>query len=382
MMRTWRRTAPVLAALLLVVSPAPAQTHTWTQTGSGAFSWNDAANWAGGVPNGNQDTAAFSAAGAGATKTVTVTGTITVAQLQINATQSSPLTISGGTILLRSVGGGGTLAPITVDGTATPVTHTISSTIDFDGSTGTRLISVGPNATLNLSGPFVSAAGGSYLVTGGGTTVLSGNNPGFTANVTTAGSGTTLSVTGTIGSAVTVSAGTTLTGTGTITSSVTVNGTAGVAGTLNMGSLTLGTGAVNYTSVVGGAPASPVNDKVTIGGPLTATAGTALNFTLVNDGTLVPGGTYTITVLDATSISGLTAGQVTVTASNFAFLGTPVASIDGVKGDVTLTFMVVPEPATALGAAAVGLGGGLWLRRRRAARRAAAHTSVAIPVGN
>ncbi len=368
-MYTLSRYAAIVAGALVLTSSARAQTN-WTHTGSGTFSWTDAINWSAGVPNSNTAVAVFSGAGAGATKTVSIptATTVTVQQIQINATQSNALNVTGGTIRLRSVGGGGSLAPITVAGYASPVTHTINSNIDFDGSSGSRAITVGSNATLNLAGQFVNTnTNGTFLFTGGGTTVLSGNNAGVAVPIVTAGAGTALTVNGSIGSPVTVGGGTTLNGSGTISGPVTVGGGGKVAGNLTVGSLGLQSGTVDYTTVVGGTPASPVNDKVTINGALTAVAGTLLNFTLVDNGTLVPGGTYTITLLDAVSISGLTAAQVTATASNFGFAGTPVATIDSAAGNVNLTFTVVPEPATTLAVGAVGLGG-LWLRRRRVAR--------------
>jgi hypothetical protein len=45
-----------------------------------------------------------------------------------------------------------------------------------------------------------------------------------------------------------------------------------------------------------------------------------------------------------------------------------MATVDGAQGLVNLTFTVVPEPTTALGVGAAGLGA-VWLRRRRAAAR-------------
>ena len=367
-MHTLSRFSAATACLLSFTCLAQAQTSNWTQTGSGTYNWSDAANWSNGVPNANNATAVFSNAGADASKTVTVAGTITVQQLLINATQANPLTISGGTIRVRNVGGGcGSLSPIVVGSYTTPVTHTISSTIDLDGSSGIRVFSAGTNATLNLAGQLInSASNATYVVAGGGTTVLSGNNAGFNSTLQTTGAGTTLTVNGTVGSPVTVGNGTTLNGTGTINGPVTVNdGTVG--GNLTVSSLSL-SGATNYTSLVGGTPASPVNQKVTINGALIAQPGTTLNFNLVDDGTLVPGGTYTITLLDAASISGLTAGQVNATATNFGFSGTPLATIDSTNGNVNLTFTVVPEPATELGIGAASLGALGLVRRRRAAR--------------
>jgi hypothetical protein len=371
MMHTLSRLAAGLAAVLTLAGLAPAQVRTWTQTGSGTFSWNDGANWSGGVfPDGSDDTAVFSGAGAGAAKTVTVAGTITLERLEINATQSNPLTIGGGTLLLSNTGSPGSLNPLVVADSGAPVTHTIDSAIDFDGGTGFRVLNVGSNTTLNLGGLLINgSSAGTYLIAGGGTMVLGGNSPGFASPLVLVGNGTTLAVNGTVGSPVTVGNGTTLTGTGNVNGAVTAQDGGNLAGNPNLGSLDLEAGTVNYTANVGGPPASPVNDRIDIAGALTAQPGTTLNFTLVNDGTLVPGGTYTITLLDAASITGLTAAQITATAANFGFAGTPMATVDGAQGLVNLTFTVVPEPATALAVGAAGLGA-LWLRRRRAAARA------------
>ena len=106
-MHTLSRFSAAMACLLSFACLAQAQISTWSQAGSGPYSWTDAVNWSGGVPNANNATAVFSTLGADAAKTVTVAGTITVEQLLISATQASPLTISGGTIRLRNVGGGG-----------------------------------------------------------------------------------------------------------------------------------------------------------------------------------------------------------------------------------------------------------------------------------
>ena len=163
--------------------------------------------------------------------------------------------------------------------------------------------------------------------------VLGGNSAGFSPSVVLAGNGTTTTVNGTIGSPVTVGNGTTLNGSGTITGPVTIENGGNVAGNLNVASLALQAGAIDYASTVGGPPASPVNDQIDITGALTAQPGTTLNFALTNDGTLVPGGTYTITLLDAASITGLTAAQITATAVNFGFAGTPFATVNSGAGD-------------------------------------------------
>ena len=366
-MYTLTRFAAAAVGVLAVTCLAPAQ--TWDQTGSGTYSWNDGINWTGDdVPNGNNHVAVFSFPGAGAAKTVSVTGQITLFQLQINDTQSNALSVTGGTIRFKNVGGGGNLSPITVGSYAAPVIHTISSTLDFDGSNGTRTLTIGTNATLDLSGGLINSADDLFQVNGGGTLVLSGSNAGFGIPFNVSGSGTTLTVNDTLGSSpVTVGSGATLNGNGILTGDVTVNDGGTLSGNLTLGNLTLGAGTMNYTAKVGGTPTSPVHDKVTINGAVTAQAGTFLNFNLVNDGTLQPDQTYTITLLDATSITGLTAGQVSVTPVNFSFNTPPLVTIDSANGNVLVTFNPVPEPTTVLGVGAAGLGA-LWLRRRRAAR--------------
>src|SRR5262245_15682735 len=219
-MRLMVRAALVLAAITLLNLPdAQAQTpRPWNVNTGG--NWTTPANWAGGnVPDASNEIAVFSNTGLSASKTVTLDASITVNAIQITATQSNPLTIqpAAAQTLTFYDTGGGPFTPITVASYSSPVTHTISANIIYDGSAATRLASVGSNATLNLTGTITSSTGSSadYAVSGGGGLTLSGNNSGFDHPISVTGGGTTLTVNGSLGSPVTVGPGSSLTGSGT-----------------------------------------------------------------------------------------------------------------------------------------------------------------------
>jgi hypothetical protein len=168
-----------------------------------------------------------------------------------------------------------------------------------------------------------------------------------------------------------VSSGGTLGGTGQVGGAVTLAGrlqggngvTATANPTLTTGAVTFSTGSQLRAAVGGATQATVVNSKVATAAAFNAaTPSSSVEIHLFNDGTLNLSGStiYTITLATYGSTNA-TATNYTVLADNFAFNGSPTVTVGSTI--LSISFTPVPEPAAALGFAAVGAIG-LRLRRR------------------
>jgi hypothetical protein len=230
--------------------------------------------------------------------------------------------------------------------------------------------------------------GGSLVKVGNGTLTLSGNgthdhDTGATLTSTFSGGVTiaagTLLVNGQTGTnsgtgtgTVMVSSGGTLGGTGRVGGAVSLAGrlqggngvTATASPTLTTGAVTFSTGSQLLAAVGGATQSTVVNSKVATAAAFNAAtpASSVLEIHLFNDGTLNLSGStvYTITLATYGSTNA-TATNYTVLADNFAFSGSPTVTAGATI--LSINFTPVPEPAAALGFAAVGAFG-LQLRRK------------------
>jgi autotransporter-associated beta strand protein len=347
------RLAALSAALLVLLSPtrSSAQNYTWTSPAGG--SWVDGTNWGstpGDYPSTSDHRAFFSAAGSSAAKTVTLDGAVTVRRLIFNTNQTGAVTITPGT--------GGVLTLDSIE--------TGQPTLDVQAGSGAHSVT----ANMTLVGPIAHkwniAAGQTFTVTGD----ISG-----TQGITKLQAGTLLlNGTNTYAGPTTVSAGT-LGGSGSIAGPVSVAVGAAIAGGASSSAPTLTLG--NGLTLSGTTRATLfANDAV---GQLVVTSGlTSVGGSLevvLGPGVTVEsfraGGPRSYTIIDAAS------GQLsgTFSATDFSTAGFApsewAVAYDGLGGNVVLHFTPVPEPATVLGVAAVGLLGALGVRRWRAARAAA-----------
>lgn len=161
------RARHLAAALVVVVAAArPAPAATWTQTGTGPFSWTTAGNWSGGVPNAAGAVADLSTVSNG-DQTISLDAQITVGTLTLGST-------TGSYTLTNGFGGGLTFG----GGTGLTVTagNTRGQTINADVLVaGTFNVTNNSSATLTLGGPVtVSAGTQSMNVLGAGNTVVNG----------------------------------------------------------------------------------------------------------------------------------------------------------------------------------------------------------------
>lgn len=178
------------ASVLPLAFPAFAATTTWT---GGTSSWFTGGNWNNGIPTAT-DTANVSnggisqISGAASVSTLNISGASTV-DLQVGGSLAANSIFIGsgpaaGQLLLSgatNVTGAFTMA----NGTLTSnVSGTLSNGIDIDQSYGS-FVNAAAGTTLTLAG---AISGGSWVVGGAGTTVVTGNNS-YT-NTTITGGGT------------------------------------------------------------------------------------------------------------------------------------------------------------------------------------------------
>jgi autotransporter-associated beta strand protein len=368
-------TRAVTAAAVILAAGATASAATSVWVGGAGASFSNAANWqtelgAPGTVPGSADIAAFTdlAPGSGAFSVDTGADPRTIGQLRFGTntpTATSPaltraVTISGSTITLPGVAGGGS----NIIGAARPAGSTGAVTIDNDlllaGGNGTP-----PDARFNIEAgdPFtingdVGETGGSWGLrkVGAGTLVLNGD---------TSYTGITIAQTGLLvingnatgNGAYSVQANGTLAGTGSITGTITVSGASsflvpslqGAIGTLSV------TGPVSFNSgtlrvdVDGSSSGSA--DKLAISGALTLTNNSKLTLDLLSP-------------LDDAAYVVASYGSLTGTYQSANITGLPAGyGLDyNYNGLHQLAVVAVPEPSVILPAFAALLVLG---RRRR-----------------
>jgi autotransporter-associated beta strand protein len=358
--------------------------QNWTGAGSTPYSWNDTANWSGGiVPNSSAAVATFSNAANVSAFTVNLPSDVLLQTIAFNANQTGTVSIgsTGGTVTLSTNGGQNAFVVDAGSGD-----HTINVNVLVAGSNNaaSRLWQVNGTATLSANGVIAETLGKPRAVgkTGTGTLILTGANT-FSNGFNLSGGSAYINNTtgsGTGSGPVSVAAGTKLGGTGTIAGTVTVAGTAGNTGKLAPGDVNApGTLTVNNNISLGANTEFVVRlngatdgtyDRLnstgnitltgssltaSVGGGYTPTFGDKL-FVIVNSGAGTTTGTFNGLAEGATVTIGLNAFTIHYGA-NFEGGGQPLTG----GNDVALT--PVPEPATVLGVAAAGALA-VGLRRR------------------
>jgi len=278
-------------------------------------------------------------------------GGLTLAGANFDVAANGNNTTLGGRLRLQS--------NVTSTGVSAFLRTILNTPAVIDLDTGTRTFNV--TGRLSVAAPI---ANGALTKTGTGELILNAINT-YTGNTTV--NGGMLAGTGVVAGTVAVNPGGTLrgdtgTGIGTLTTGpLTVTGAAGfgAGGTI-----------ATYLPTSPPLPAITGNSTVAVGAnPVVfdSTAG-AFNILLLNDDTLVNGTPYTVTI-----ITGSPGATYTGFSGNFVVLSGSLthdytAFSLATSGDnlvLSFTPTVVPEPGTILGLAAMGLGLGNWVRRRR-----------------
>ena len=291
-------------------------------------------------------------------------------------TYTGATTVNAGILAAGSTSAFGTNSAATVTGTLQ--TAGFNNMIGSLAGAGTvenanaasAVLTVGSaNTSTIFSGVIQNGTGGGTLglsKTGTGTLMVSGANTYTGATSVMAG---TLLVNGSTaaGSAVMVNGTGRLGGTGTVNGTVTIDGSGTIApgasiGTLSTGAITFNTNgsyAFEYNRLTGGAltPGTEA-DRILSSGTLTFSATLfTINLSYIGPGPLTGNA-------PTTAVLATFASQPVINASAFVFTGdfggSPFVEVNG--NDLILNFTPVPEPATILGLAALGL---LAVRVRR-----------------
>jgi autotransporter-associated beta strand protein len=345
----------VIALHFTLPNHAYAQDYTWSVTSGG--SWADGTNWgmtAGNFPNSSGSRAFFSSTGNTSAKTVTLDAPITVRRLEFLASQTGSVTIApgtGGSLTLDStITGQPTLDVFTGSGN-----HAISANISLVGPTMHKW-NVGANTTLTISGNISGTQG--LISQDVGTLLLNGTNTYSGATSVTAG---TLGGSGSIASAVTVALGSRIAaGTAVATPTFTLGNGLALNGTDRVTLFSTGTASrLNVTAGAVGLTGASL--ELVLGSGVTVASMRA-------------SGPHSYTIIDAAN------NQLTGTfaTNNFAALGFAASewtiNYNSAAGNAVLNFTPVPEPATVLVIAAIGLIACYAVRRRLAVR-----TSAVVP---
>jgi T5SS/PEP-CTERM-associated repeat protein/autotransporter-associated beta strand protein len=342
------------------------------------------------------------------------TGTLSVsngATVQVGGTLK--IWQGDGTTTQVSVSGAGTTSATLQVAGLTNATGT-TPRIDLASATSSLIVSDGLGTsfggTITGAGQVVKQGTGTFTLTGAntysgattisgtGTLALSGSGSVAASRPITVGTGATLSVSGVTGGAnfdtttaqFALASGQTLQGTGTVSGGVTVRPGAGIRGDTGTGTgtLTVAGGLVlQGASGSGGATlTTAVTDNGTLNPNHSIVTATTLNLTIdsVNKLNLIliqgapplpQGQQYTATLATTTGgiqLNGVaqSAGTIfdpttyTLTAQGVVISPVFQLAVDGTGQSLVLTFTPVPEPATALGLAAAGLGFVGLVRRR------------------
>jgi autotransporter-associated beta strand protein len=306
------------------------------QTGTGTATL--AFNWAGGTVQ-NTDGANLSITG------VSINLSTTAAQV-FNVTGTNKATVDANSVVSCSTSG---IAK------AGPDTLVLAAANTFGGATGvtggTLLVNGNQSAAAGAVGVGPGTLGGTGTV--GGTVTV---NPGGTVR-----GGTPTTPTG----ALTASAGVTLVGAATNGGALAADlgGQTTPSGTPTVSTLAVCGGVQNLSTSAGPIQIRPLNDGAGV-----LQAGVLFTITLATAPTVSTpfqlNGT-TITT-DGTNPTIIAAGNYTLSSSSFASFGNLSLAVDGVGNSLILsaTMAPVPEPATVMGLAAVGLGIGQFLHHR------------------
>jgi autotransporter-associated beta strand protein len=158
----------------------PANNASWIQTGSGAFSWGTAGNWAGGlIPGAAGDIATFGAANAN-NQTINLDQNRSLGVLTISNGGGGTYNIASNGFTLGFDGlGAGVLV------TNSTGSNTISAPVNLNDGT---LISAAVGTTLTFSGVVSSTGGQAVILGGGGTgTIALSNSNTFSGGLTIGG---------------------------------------------------------------------------------------------------------------------------------------------------------------------------------------------------